>query len=406
MREWLTVIIVLLILGILLDGLRRMRQHRRESLRLSRRAMEADREDPGLDQEPAIEFPRSKARVVGYRDPDTAVNVNQHLKENHAASKITRGAPGRLPEQVALNLGESVPMLMESVDDERQPVAAPSESTREQSEQPQERGEPSLGSLDNLDDLDAPLPEESSAASKSSNPWDDYEQSEDVLMRPRRPAKAAASPIADSELEPEPERTEAPSVAAAEAEPSTFDEQPQAKTTSKRNYGASEATPEPSEPVSAKASQEEEAARNMPDEVLIINVMARRDQKFTGEALLQSLLEQGLRLGDMDIFHRHESPDGEGKIIFSAANMVVPGTFDLDTMEQFDTPGISMFLSLPISGNSLDAYNLMAKTAQNLAAQLGGELKDENRSVMTRQTIEHERQRVIEYERKRRLAKA
>ena len=33
-------------------------------------------------------------------------------------------------------------------------------------------------------------------------------------------------------------------------------------------------------------------------------------------------------------------------------------------------------------------------------------LKDEQRSVMTRQTIENGRQRVIEYERKRRLAKS
>ena len=64
-----------------------------------------------------------------------------------------------------------------------------------------------------------------------------------------------------------------------------------------------------------------------------------------------------------------------------------------------------MFLSLPLAGDSIAAFNLMASAATAMATQLGGELKDENRSVMTRQTIEHARQRVVEYERKRRLAK-
>jgi cell division protein ZipA len=134
--------------------------------------------------------------------------------------------------------------------------------------------------------------------------------------------------------------------------------------------------------------------------------MARRGEMFAGPELLEAMVSQGLRYGDMDIFHRHESEDGRGQILFSAANMVVPGTFDLSAMEDFFTPGISMFLSLPIASDSLAAYNLMANTAQHIAEVLGGELKDENRSVMTRQTIEHGRQRVIEYERKRRLAKS
>jgi len=143
-----------------------------------------------------------------------------------------------------------------------------------------------------------------------------------------------------------------------------------------------------------------------PDEVLVINVMAKRGQILMGGPLLQAFLENGLRFGDMDIFHRHENSDGTGPTIFSAANMVKPGMFDISAMEAFETPGISLFLTLPIHSDSLDAYDLMAKVARNMADKLGGELKDENRSVMTRQTIEHGRHRVMEYERKRRLAKA
>ena len=41
--------------------------------------------------------------------------------------------------------------------------------------------------------------------------------------------------------------------------------------------------------------------------VLVINVVSRDEQGFSGSALHQSILESGLRFGDMNIFHRHES---------------------------------------------------------------------------------------------------
>lgn len=44
----------------------------------------------------------------------------------------------------------------------------------------------------------------------------------------------------------------------------------------------------------------------------------------------------------------------------------------------------------------------MLETAQCVVRNLGGELKDERRSVMTPQTIEHCRQRIREFERKQR----
>ena len=42
--------------------------------------------------------------------------------------------------------------------------------------------------------------------------------------------------------------------------------------------------------------------------------------------------------------------------------------------------------------------------ARKLAHELNGELKDDQRSVMTAQTIEHYRQRIVEFERKKQLA--
>lgn len=136
------------------------------------------------------------------------------------------------------------------------------------------------------------------------------------------------------------------------------------------------------------------------EEVLVISVVAREPEGFKGPALLQNILESGLRFGDMDIFHRHESMAGNGEILFSMANAKKPGTFDLDDMDMFSTPVVSFFLQLPGPRHPRQALDLMIASARKLSTELNGDLKDDQRSVLTAQTIEHYRQRIAEFERK------
>ena len=136
------------------------------------------------------------------------------------------------------------------------------------------------------------------------------------------------------------------------------------------------------------------------EEVLVINVESRDPQGFKGPALLQSILESGLRFGDMDIFHRHESMTGNGEVLFSMANGVKPGTFDLDDIDLFTTRAVSFFLGLPGPRHPKQAFDVMIAAARKLGHELGGELKDDQRSVLTAQTIEHYRQRIMEFERR------
>jgi len=141
------------------------------------------------------------------------------------------------------------------------------------------------------------------------------------------------------------------------------------------------------------------------EEVIVINVMARRGTTFQGSDLLPILLSQGMRLGDMSIFHRHADSSGNGPVIFSMANMVKPGTFDLGSMNEFSTPGISFFQQLPGPLNNMKNFERMLNTATTLRDALDGELKDENRSVLTRQTIEHYRQRIRDFELRQELSR-
>ncbi|MEE3635736.1 cell division protein ZipA [Pseudomonas defluvii] len=144
------------------------------------------------------------------------------------------------------------------------------------------------------------------------------------------------------------------------------------------------------------------AGKELPpvEEVLVISVISRDEGGFKGPALLQNILESGLRFGEMDIFHRHESMAGNGEVLFSMANAVKPGVFDLDDIDHFSTRAVSFFLGLPGPRHPKQAFDVMVAAARKLAHELNGELKDDQRSVMTAQTIEHYRQRIVEFERR------
>ncbi len=135
------------------------------------------------------------------------------------------------------------------------------------------------------------------------------------------------------------------------------------------------------------------------EELLIVNVIASKGHTFGGDNIVRALRSQGLRYGEMNIFHRRE-PMTKAKQ-FSVASMVEPGTFDLSDLETLASPGMSFFMQLPGPEDATDAFDDMMTTAQHVAFQLGGELRDEQMSVMTGQTREHMRQRIADFARRR-----
>ena len=145
--------------------------------------------------------------------------------------------------------------------------------------------------------------------------------------------------------------------------------------------------------------------RDIDPEVFMLNVVSRDPDGFSGEDILHILLACDLRFGDMNFFHRHEFEAGRGAIQFSVANMMQPGVFDIDNMAQFNTPGLVFFLTLPGPEDMMKAFDYMLETAQAVARNLAGDVLDESRSVVTKQTLEHCRQQIRDLER-RMLARA
>jgi cell division protein ZipA len=150
--------------------------------------------------------------------------------------------------------------------------------------------------------------------------------------------------------------------------------------------------------ISPNAGRSIEQETSHQSEVIVINVMAQEGRVFEGNDLLQVLVTAGLRFGEMNIFHHRLNNKNKGPLIFSVANILNPGTFDLNEMEEFSTIGISLFLALPAQINNLQAFEQMLEVAQQVRGALDGELKDDHRSIMTAQTIEHYRQRIRDFE--------
>lgn len=133
------------------------------------------------------------------------------------------------------------------------------------------------------------------------------------------------------------------------------------------------------------------------DRVVSIHVMASA-QLMQGRKLLELLLQYGLRFGDMQIFHRHEHPAGQGDILFSMAQAVEPGTFNIETLERDLIPGVSFFMSLPGVKSTL-SYDLMIDTARRLAQELQADLLDSQSQPLTTAVLEQWRAEVVAYER-------
>ena len=156
-----------------------------------------------------------------------------------------------------------------------------------------------------------------------------------------------------------------------------------------------------SQPCLFEGEVENKAKPEAAEEIIVLNVIAANEEGFAGEDLLHILLACDCRFGDMNIFHRYEEANEQGPIQFSIVNMVKPGIFDLKNISEFSTPGVSFFVQLPGPVDPIKAFDDMVDTAKCLVRNLNGALKDEVHSAATEQTIDHCRERIRSFQKKR-----
>lgn len=126
--------------------------------------------------------------------------------------------------------------------------------------------------------------------------------------------------------------------------------------------------------------------------VLVLSILAKEKEWFTGERIKQVLEGEDFHHGEMNIFHYQRGAHAEP--VFSIANIVEPGTFALDKLAELQTPGLTLFCQLPGPMANSEAFDLMLGKAEMIAHQLGGRVCDDKRNLLTPQAIAHYRERI------------
>jgi cell division protein ZipA len=150
------------------------------------------------------------------------------------------------------------------------------------------------------------------------------------------------------------------------------------------------------------ASAGSNAGRRVSDEfekIVTLYIAARAGEKLRGPDIVVAAEKTGLAYGHMNIFHRLVEGHPERGPVFSVANIIKPGGFDMATIQSLETPAIAFFLTLPAPVPALDAWETMLPTAQRMAELLDGVLLDESRNALGRQRIQHLRDELRAWDR-------
>ena len=137
----------------------------------------------------------------------------------------------------------------------------------------------------------------------------------------------------------------------------------------------------------------------IPQRIVTLFVSAREGQTLDGASIFVAAEKAGLVYGHMGIFHRLVDGHPEAEPIFSVANLVKPGHFDLRNVHDIETPGLTFFMTLPGPMTALEAWETMQPTAQRMAELLDAVLLDEQHNTLGRQRISHIRDELRSFDR-------
>ncbi len=355
-REVLIALGALLVCGIVLDGMRRMRAARRGSLRGPRRQSIFDDDAGAVAGNDNDELP-GPVRVVAIRDELTAAEINQNLRKNSDTTFARRTAAYRELAQgetrdpaAPAPLADHEPLLAQDSDRFTTPVAEPDTMTAEHLI-PEPEATAGLADKLHLDADDLPLFK--------------GEPATEISLGEAKPARSARG----------------------------------GKRRGKAAAGADAVASDAGFPGTA-------APEAVEMDAVVIHLMAPSGQTFSAKPLFAALLNAGLKFGERNIFHsyaEHLSGNGQPVSLFSVANALKPGAFE-GSLHDFSTPGVAFFMLINELPEPLAVFDDMLSAAQAVARELDAELRDEQRATLTRNGIAHYRQRILDYSRRHGLS--
>jgi len=137
------------------------------------------------------------------------------------------------------------------------------------------------------------------------------------------------------------------------------------------------------------------------DRLVIFYLVEKDGGMLSGASIVDALEKAGMRYGDMKIYHFHDAElPNSSQPVFSVANIVDPGYFDLVTMSQISTPGLAIFMNLPGPVKGPRAFDLMLSAIEELKSLLPLTVRDKSQEIVSKQSLMHIREELVEHDRK------
>lgn len=406
LREWLIILGLVLVATIVIDGFRRLQRQRRVP-RLDRATgesgmdagSEVDPEEAAREAEINWELPNGGARVVRpatyERSESEPVRPSEPKRQERIPEEeLQRSILHRKSRSSFADMQQNVKSAMRAGAKRVSESAHRLSQMRDDAKRAEEDARATPATRHEEPRLDSPLED-----THADMPQAERMVPERLQITKLTPHGEAQAPQMESEVGEPAEFAHTESTAPTDPEPEV---PPVEEPAPRHDVVTQHPAVERAKRHHVSAARARETLANA-EEVIVISVLARTEEGFDGTTLLNLMLACGLRFSEMGIFHRYETESSDSELQFSMVNVLKPGVFDLDNMQNIVTPGVTFLMPLPGANDTLAAFEAMLETAMVLVRNLGGELKDENHSVMTAQTIEFARQRVQEFERRHRL---
>lgn len=156
-----------------------------------------------------------------------------------------------------------------------------------------------------------------------------------------------------------------------------------------------------SKPAPAKASQVGKRKSENYEKLVMLYLAAKSGQTISGAELVLATEKVGLVYGHHNIYHRLADGPDAGEPVFSMANVVQPGYFDLANIDALQTPGVSFFMTLPGPVTAVQAWDTMLPIAERMAQLLDAVLLDADRNALGRQRILHIKEELRTFDREK-----
>lgn len=116
---------------------------------------------------------------------------------------------------------------------------------------------------------------------------------------------------------------------------------------------------------------------------VVLFISAKDEKGIDGLLIQQTLINNGLKLGDKDIYHFYLESNNKQKSLFRIANGVEPWTLKDDDLINQTLVGISMVMLLPNTIDNTQATSMFMQIAETITEQVNGILQNQQQELLS-----------------------